>query len=137
MKTKGFGPTALPGDGFKFKTLYFDSGFTCKTSRKRGGGTKIRRHPSCVFSDSAFVSRTSDPHQRHSASPGCRHVRAHTAQPGKACELRNNCPGFQSWHAGFKMKRRHGCSSQMGRYWACPQRSHAHCRVRSQENSGV
>lgn len=59
-----------------------------------------------------------------SASPGRRHVRAHTAQPGKACTLRNDCPASQSWHAGFEMKRWHSCGSEMGRYWACWQRSH-------------
>lgn len=70
------------------------------------------------------------------ASPGRRHVCAHTVQPGKACMLRNDCPGSQSWHAGFEMKRWHSCSSEMGRYWACPQRSHAPCRVSCKEKCG-
>lgn len=68
-----------------------------------------------------------------SASPGRRHVRAHTAQPGKVCMLRNDCPGSQSWHAGFEMKRWHSCGSEMGRFWACWQRSHAVCTVSSLE----
>lgn len=78
MKSKGFSRPGLPGDGFKFKSvcaLIVDLRAECLAKRRRN---PIWRHPSFVISDSAFVSRTSYSHKRHSG-PALPHLEGDTS----------------------------------------------------------